>query len=172
MNKIFLLGVQTLKENSAVNANVSDEYILPCIAEAQYSGLMPLIGKCLYSKLCSLVASTEIELPENEPYKTLLDDYVVPYLIQKTQSELQLTIGFKIRNAGPVQNSDAEHYSNADLRTIQYLQQSYLDKSNTVAHRLERFLCKHRSDYPELCNCNDCSEVIRNPKAYKTNINL
>ena len=170
-NNVLLLSEKYLKENSLVNDNVSTEYIIPAIKQAQTECLTPLLGSKLFDKLCTLVASGEISDPVNILYKELLDDYALNYLVNCTQANLQIGLTYKIRNAGAVVNSDTEHYSNADLRTIQYLEQHYRDKADQMAIRMKNFIKCHKADIPESCGCS-CCDGVKPSHHIHTNINI
>ena len=68
--------------------------------------MQPLIGTKLFQKLQKLVNDAEIGLAANAIYKTLLDDYVTPFMEYKTMVEIQIPLSYKYRNMGIVQTSD------------------------------------------------------------------
>lgn len=251
MARVFLISAKTLKENSIVNNNVDEMYLLPAIEYAQDAGLQPIIGTKLYNKLMDMVADGSFEpqpepepepepepQPEPEPepepeeenteetseeepseggegeggegeggeggddeggddeggddeggddeggdeeesgstinvedYKTLLDEYVTPYLINKATADIQLPLAFKLRNQGVVQQTSDNTYI-PGIRDIQYLIQDYENKAIFYGNRMSDFLRANRSKYQEYCSVDSCADMRSNKGAYKTGICL
>lgn len=148
MNKVLLISEETLKTYSLVNDNIDGKYLLPAIQTAQDIDLETLIGKALLDKLCKLVETGEIV--SNTKYKTLLDDYITPYLVWQVMSNLQLGINYKLSNSGVITNDD-ERKSRLDYRNNQLLQEQYKHYADSYAIKLKDYLCC--GDYPEYHQC-------------------
>ena len=166
--KVMLLSEKRLKEDSLVNNNVDVMYIYPAIQTAQELGLQPLLGTKLYKKLIQIV---EDNAEGNERYYFLLDEYVIPYLEMKVMSDIQIPLMYKMRNAGMVQNM-VENTAIPTMKDAQYLVEYYDNKAKFYANRMSDYIIANRTDYPEYCNCSDCSEMPSNPMSYNTNIYL
>lgn len=169
MAKVFLVSAATLKNNSIINNNVDEMYLLPAIEFAQDSGLQPLIGTKLYNKLMNLVESGDIS--ENTDYKYLLDEYVTPYLINKVTADIQLPLAYKLRNQGVVQITGENTYT-PSLRDTQYVIEHYDNYAKFYANRLSDYLCANRSKYPEYCSIDSCADMPSKKNAYNTGIYL
>lgn len=169
MRNIFLVSAQTLKENSLINNNVDEMYLLPAIETAQDMGLQPLIGTKLYVKLQSLVADGSIT--GETDYKVLLDEYIQPYLINKVTADIQIPLAYKVRNQGISQINDANIY-NSSMRDVQYLVEHYDNQANFYANRMSDYLHANRDKYPEYGSRDNCSQMPSNPSAYNTHIYL
>lgn len=148
MNKVLLISEETLKTYSLVNDNIDGKYLLPAIQTAQDIDLETLIGKALLDKLCKLVETSEIV--NNSKYRTLLDDYITPYLVWQVMSNLQLGINYKLSNSGVITNDD-ERKSRLDYRNNQLLQEQYKHYADSYAIKLKDYLCS--GDYPEYHQC-------------------
>ena len=148
MNKVLLISEETLKTYSLVNDNIDGKYLLPAIQTAQDIDLETLIGKALLDKLCKLVETGDIV--NNSKYKTLLDDYITPYLVWQVMSNLQLGINYKLSNSGVITNDD-ERKSRLDYRNNQLLQEQYKHYADSYAIKLKDYLCC--GDYPEYHQC-------------------
>lgn len=148
MNKVLLISEETLKTYSLVNDNIDGKYLLPAIQTAQDIDLETLIGKALLDRLCKLVETGEIV--SNSKYKTLLDDYITPYLVWQVMSNLQLGINYKLSNSGVITNDD-ERKSRLDYRNNQLLQEQYKHYADSYAIKLKDYLCN--GDYPEYYQC-------------------
>lgn len=150
---ILLVGEDAIKSNTSLNDNLWGAYLLPSIQYAQENGLCSIIGECLFDKLCELVSGDTIGDVENVAYKDLLDVYVQPYLINKTIAELIPTITVKIANAGTVLTND-EHISNISQKDMELLRNSYTERSDFYAKRMQEFLKNNENAFPELnCGC-------------------
>lgn len=168
MARVYLISVKTLKENSVINNNVDEMYVLPAVDFAQDSGLQPLLGTKLYNRLMDLVESG---ITEENDYKYLLDEYITPYLINKVTADIQIPLSFKLRNQGVVQQTGENTYV-PSLKDMQYVAQSYENKANFYANRLSDFLRANRSKYPEYCKIDSCADMPSDKNAYKTGIFL
>lgn len=150
---ILLVGEDVIKSNTSLNDNLWGSYLLPSIQYAQENGLCSIIGECLFDKICELVSSNTIGSIENVAYKDLLDKYIQPYLINKTICELIPTINVKIANVGTVLTND-EHISNISQKDMELLRNSYSERSDFYAKRMQEFLKNNENVFPELnCGC-------------------
>lgn len=148
MNKVLLISEETLKTYSLVNDNIDGKYLLPAIQTAQDIDLETLIGKALLDKLCKLVETGEIV--NNSKYRTLLDDYITPYLVWQVMSNLQLGINYKLSNSGVITNDD-ERKSRLEYKNNQLLQAQYKHYADSYAIKLKDYLCS--GDYTEYHQC-------------------
>lgn len=157
---IMLLAPNTLKGASYTTNDVSDEMIGPAIREAQEEHLVTVTGSNLLHRLQELVLNKiqgdadDIDATENLNYKHLLDNYVVPFLIAKTQSLLCVPITYKIRNMGVVQNSDINVNKNY-MADVARLQQRFNTTAMQKLTALSMYLCENRKMFPEL-DASDC----------------
>ena len=153
--KSLLISVADLKTNTIISGNVDDKYLLPAIMTCQEVHLEDLIGTALYHKLQQLIYNTvkklpdNINAPENEIYKNLLEEYIKPFLQSKCTVELLYIVSYKLKNAGAVKTSDT-NVSNADLEEIKYLERQYSVYVNSYSERISKFLKEHLDELPEL----------------------
>ena len=146
---VYLLSEQRLKADF-LNDNIASELILPSIQTAQDIYLRQTLGDSLLDKICCLVRENELE----EPYKTLLDEYIIIYLEYLAMAELCVPSTFKLGNIGVGQNYD----SNVNTQTIQnvkYLESYYKQKASFYENRLTTFIQKHYNLYPEYKTVSD-----------------
>ena len=144
MAKVYLISEQTIKTNSIINNNVDGMYLLPAIEYAQDNGLQSLIGTKLYNKLMDIVADGTIaNLPD---YKTLLDEYITPYLLNKVTADIQLPLAYKLRNQGVVQQTGENTYV-PSMKDTQYVIQHYQNQADFYGNRMSdwRFILDFRS---------------------------
>ena len=169
MARVLLISEKTLKQNSVINNNVDGMYILPAIEYAQDAGLQPLLGTILYNKLMDLVADGSITGATD--YKYLLDEYVKPYMINKVTADIQIPLGFKMRNQGVVQQTGENTYV-PSLKDMQYVVQNYENKANFYGQRMSDYLHANHTKYPEYCKIDSCADMPSDSGAYNTAIFL
>ena len=140
---IYLLSEKRLKADF-LNDNIDSSLILPSIQTAQDIYLRQTLGDSLLDKICNMVRDNELE----EPYKTLLDEYIIIYLEYLAMAELCVPSTFKLGNIGVAQAYD----SNVNTQTIQnvkYLESYYKQKASFYENRLTTFIQQHYNLYPE-----------------------
>ena len=170
----LLTDPMSIKAVAQINNNVDDDVIGATIRSTQKVFLQEIIGSELLRKLQLLVYNAiieeedNIEDAENEAYKTLLDEYVEPYLISKVQVEICVPITLKIRNIGV--SSDSDDNVTAALSDLRYVRSYYETLNCSDATRLSKFLCKNKADYPELSVKCECGHYVA-PNIGKTYAN-
>ena len=152
-SNVLLISEDALKTYSNLNKNTFGDWILPAILEAQEMGLMPIIGECLYNKICELVADGSINDVLFTAYKDLLDDYIQPYLIYKTLSNIIPILNAKMANLGVVVTND-EHVVNLTQSESDLLKAYYSERCDFYTKRLQDFIKSNQSAFPEIsCGC-------------------
>lgn len=158
MSNVMLISPDEVKTSSQVNYNFDESVLGAAIRTAQNIYLTDIIGVGLVTKLQTLVynaikgLSDSIEDASNADYKTLLDEYVTPFLVAKTQVECCIQSSFQIRNMGIVQDSDTNVRA-AALSDIKYVKDYYDTQSCTYATSLSKYVAEHKSSYPEAGKC-------------------
>lgn len=149
MANIVLLTNETfIKGLTNISDNISSKYIVSSIREAQDIGLTSILGSNLTAALIAKVADNSIALPENAAYAALLDSAQY-YIAYKAISELVVKVAYKISNAGVVKTSD-ENVQNASEGEVMRQRGYYQSKADYYANTLQRHICEHRTDFPEL----------------------
>lgn len=152
-SNVLLISEDALKTYSNLNKNTFGDWILPAIREAQEMGLMPIIGECLYDKICELVADGSINDVLFTAYKDLLDDKIQPYLIYKTLSNIIPILNAKMANLGIVVTND-EHVVNLTQSESDLLKSYYSERCDFYTKRLQDFIKSNQSAFPEIsCGC-------------------
>ncbi len=152
-NNYLLINETDIKDLTVVADNLDSKYIAPSIVAVQDVHLEPIIGSRLIEKLGLLIKDSALDNPGNEMYKELLEEYIQPYMINKTVSEIMVQSYAKIRNAGVVQFNDTNQISNG-IEDVNFLRRHYDDIASTYSNRLTDFLWKNRDSIPEYsCQC-------------------
>lgn len=166
---VLLISEKILKANGLINNNVDNLYLYPAIEYSQDAGLQPLLGSKLYRKIKELVENGSIS--EETDYKSLLDDYIIPYLLNKVTADIQIMLAYKFRNQGIVQNTGENTYQ-PSLKDLQYVTQSFQDKANFYANRMSDYLKANKSKYPEYSSTDSCADMKSNKDSFSTGIYL
>lgn len=146
MNNTLLINEALLKSRTTVNENINSEMIVPSIVIAQECGLRQVLGPTLYNKVI-LEANSENIKPS---YKILIEDYIQPYLIEKTLSDLVYSLTFKLRQMGVVALQDEKCTTASQLLELKL---QYDNQAGYYSVLLVNYLKQHSSEFPEFkCN--------------------
>lgn len=140
---IYLLSEKRLKADF-LNDNIASELILPSIQTAQDIFLRQTLGDSLLDKICNLVRDNELD----EPYKTLLDEYIIIYLEYLAMAELCVPSTFKLGNIGIAQAYDS-NINTSTIQNVKYLESYYKQKASFYENRLTTFIQQHCNLFPE-----------------------
>lgn len=139
----YFISIEELK-NSAFNANLDDEYLQPAIEEAQSVYLREILGDRLYNTLANKIDNNTL----SGIYKTLVDNYIKPFLRYEVQSVVCIPLNYKQRNAGIINQYD-QGFSTTTVKDTMYIAEHYQSKAEFYANRLTTFLQKNASSIPE-----------------------
>lgn len=160
--KVLLISEDTLKTNSLIDSNIDGKYILPSIEIAQRVDLKNVIGTALYDKIISMVENGTIGDSENADYKYLLDNYITDYLVWQTMSTIQISINYKFKQSGMIQNQDEKkesiEYSNGKALASQY--ERY---ANAFCTDMKDYLITNITKYPEYRQCKNYEYAMDAP---------
>lgn len=150
---VFFLSETRLK-NDLLHDNVSGEYIRPAMITAHTVYLKEAIGDNLYDKMVELVIAESGSDPHKMPpaYKSLLDDYIIPYLEFLVMAELTMNVSFKVRNLGIVTTNDT-NATQVSMENTKYFQNYYQSKAEFYENRLKKYLGMNHENFPEYSYC-------------------
>lgn len=163
---VYLISEDTLKTETVLNDNVSPEYFGSAIETAQEIYLQQLIGTSLLNDLCNKVKNDSLTADD----KTLLDEYITPFLKFKVLAEVTLPLAFKYRNTGVVQTNN-EYVYNTGIKDVFQLASHYDQRANFFAIRMTDWLCANSVKFPSYHNTTT-GELSPNKNAYNTSIFL
>lgn len=169
----MLVSPQKVKTYGNINLNVDDGQIGAAIRISQNVHLKDAINRDLIERLQQLVYNKikgnpdTIDDQENEAYKNLLDEFIVPALVYRTAMELCTILTLKIRNAGVIKNNDTNVQATT-ASDISYMSEYYGGLYNDALNRTVDFLCENKSAFIEVpdgfCTCSS------KPRFAQTNI--
>ena len=139
--KILLIGVKDVKENTIIESNVDEKVIINSILECQELELQPVIGKISLNRLKSEIEQTIITsgYTLSTPDKTLIEDYIKPFLVYSTLVNSFIAIHFKYTNKG-IQKKNDQNSNTADAKELELLRSHYTGKFENYKKRLIDFL--------------------------------
>jgi len=159
---VMLISPQKVKTYGVINLNVNESEVGNAIRISQNIYLQDIIGTDLVEHVQELVynkvkgTGETIDDEENEAYKVLLDDYLVPVLVYRTAVELCTLMTLKIRNMGVVKNSDTNVQATS-AGDVKYMAEYYETFFYDAVNKLMDFLCENKEAYEEVpdgfCTC-------------------
>lgn len=159
---VMLISPQKVKSYGVINLNVNESEVGNAIRISQNIYLQDIIGTDLVEHMQELVynkvkgTGSSIDDEENEAYKVLLDDYLVPVLVYRTAVELCTVMTLKIRNMGVVKNSDTNVQATS-AGDVKYMAEYYETFFYDAVNKLMDFLCENKEAYEEVpdgfCTC-------------------
>ena len=168
----YLISETFVKERTALDANVDERYIRPLIRDAQLLYILPILGTDLYNKLVSDAnANKQSGTPITEPYKTLLNEYVVNVLLFRVMVDVGDFISLKARNNGVLRQGN-EGGNAATLQEIQRLSDKYEAKAEAWEYRLNHYLNEKCDDFPEYTDNDDEGDISPNKTHHVNGIYL
>ena len=150
---VLFISESRLKEKTAINENVDSTELRFAIQLAQNIYSQETCGTNLFQKLQELVYTGDIELAGNINYKTLLNQFIQPCLIQYSYMLALDNFFIKFVNIGLVQNR-SEQGSPIDIKALQYLKQNAKNQGEFMDNLLRRHLVFKSELYPEYNNGN------------------
>lgn len=152
MNNILLISEDYVKSNSTVNDNLFGKTLLPSIREAQEMGLQPIIGETLYRTLLDKVVDGSLKTDDD--YRMLLEDYIQPYLLYQTITNMIPLTNFKNANIGTVVSND-EHVQNMSQGNIDLVGNHFQIRADFYCRRMQEYLLNNKDLYDlDECTCN------------------
>ena len=145
MTNTLLISEKYVKTQSNIQDNVWGDFLTPAIREAQDIELQPIIGRPLYKKILKEVENKDVE----ERFKTLIEDWIQPYLLYQTIVSLIPIIGTKLGNIGTVISND-EHVQNISSSERENLEYRYRYLADHYKSELQKYLLANKDLYPEL----------------------
>ena len=167
---VMLISPQKVKSYGVINLNVNESEVGNAIRISQNIYLQDIIGTDLVEHVQELVynkvkgTGSSIDDEENEAYKVLLDDYLVPVLVYRTAVELCTLMTLKIRNMGVVKNSDTNVQATS-AGDVKYMAEYYETFFYDAVNKLMDFLCENKEAYAEVpdgfCTCSSKPRYAR-----------
>lgn len=165
MSRILFISTARLKSETPIQDNVDDNLLNPYINNAQETHVQMMLGTNLYDKIKNLIVTNTIGSPGNANYKTLLDDYIVPCLIQWSFYEALPFISLKITNKS-ILRPNADNATEADLTDLKYLRSTVSDLAQFYSQRVSNYLKQYSYNFPEYFTNSGLDKIVPNSTSY------
>ena len=143
MENTLFISTQFLKDNSIIEGNIEDRLIINAIIKAQTIDIQNILGQELYTEIKNQVKTKTISTKN----KTLLDDYIVPCLVEWAVWRSLPIINTKVKNIALIQQN-AENAQPVSNDQEIYLRKDIKQSAEFYSDTLKRYLFKNQSDYP------------------------
>jgi hypothetical protein len=142
--EILLINEQVLKKYTQLNEAVDTNLIRPAIYLAQDKYLVNYLGTDLTNKLKSDVDADAIA----GAYETLLNEYVMKFLVWWTMIELYPTLVYKHDN-GSIVIKTSEDTSSISESELNKMMDAASDNAKYYTQRMVDYLCANSASFPE-----------------------
>ena len=170
MTQVLFINAARLKRETALGSSVDENIIQPYIVISQEREIMPILGQALTDKISDLIASNEIVDAANVHYKTLLDEYIIPSLIQFAFIEVIYVMRLRFSN-NSITIPDSTQGPSASMQDIK----SVIDRTQDIAmfyrQRLIDFMLFNVTNYPEY-SANQYPKLGPTRRNYFQNLNV
>lgn len=144
MSRVLFIGTFRLKKQTPIQQNVDDDLLNNYIFRAQETHIHQYLGTDLYNSLKNKVVNNTL----TGDYKTLMDDYITPCLIEWAFYEVMPFISLKITNK-TIGRGNADYLAEGDLNDLKYLRQTVRDIADFYGNRLMGYLKERSNLFPE-----------------------
>jgi hypothetical protein len=165
MAKVYFISETYFKNNTPVNMNVEPQLINIAIMDAQVLHIQMALGSKLYKKLEDLISGNTIGDSSNAVYKTLLDDYVRPAVVQYALVECISYIRYKIMNK-TVGTQNSDNTNPIEFDEMKYLQSQLRNKAEFYTQRIVDYIMANLSSYPEYTSTGSIDDIPPESNSY------
>jgi hypothetical protein len=170
MAYVLFISELKLKDSTAINLNVDPEILLPYVLQAQRIYIEPKLGTTLYEKLESLITAGTIGNVGNEPYKTLVDEYIGDCLPSWAFHMCIPYLRFKTEN-GNIYSKTSETGTALSTEEAQHLREEVRNNAEYFTERMIKFITNNLTDFPEY-STNSGADISPDRNAFYNNMNL
>jgi hypothetical protein len=144
MASVLLVSAKKIKAFTEVNENVDEILLLSNIQIAQDLGLQGLLGTRFYNQILTNAQNNTL----TNPQRTLLEDYIQPYLLWRATWEALPTLYMRVMNKSVIVGS-TEQGQPVGSKDLNYLRNIHENRFSFYAQRLMDYIKNNPSDFPE-----------------------
>ena len=156
-----------LKKDPALGGSVDDNLIMPYILLAQDMNILPVLGTDLDAKLKSEIQAETL----TGNYKTLVETYIHPALVQFSFTQLVPYLRLRFVNSAVVVMGATEQSSSATYEDLKPVMDTATNAAEFYRQRLIDFIRDNTSAFPEYSS-NTGSDLSPTTRNYYTGLNL
>lgn len=161
------ISATRLKRDSAIGGSVDDELIMPYILLAQDMNILPILGTDLDNKLKSEIQADTLA----SDYKTLVESYIQPALVQFAFTQLIPFLRLRFVNNAIVTMGATEQSSSATYDDLKPVMDTATDAAEFYRQRMIDYLRNNTGSFPEYSS-NTGADLDPTTRNYYAGINL
>ena len=139
----YFCSAQFIKNNTPIDENVDEKYLMIAIKEAQEKEIRRYCGTALYNELVTQVAASTLTALNT----TLLTDYIRPCLKYWTIYEAAPFLKFKFTNKNVV-TKNSDNSSNVDMKEFEKVMKFIEQNARYYGKMLTYYLIQNMTSYP------------------------
>ena len=163
----LFISATILKKDTALGGSVDDNLIMPYILLAQDMNILPVLGTDLYEAIKTKINGGTL----TGDYKTLMETYIQPALVQFSFSQLAPYLRLRFVNNAVVVMGATEQSSSATYDDIKPLMDTATDAAEFYRQRMIDYLRNNSRSFPEYTS-NTGSDLDPTTRNYYSGINL
>jgi hypothetical protein len=163
----LMISATRLKKDTALGGSVSDDLIMPYILLAQDMYILPVLGTDLDAKIKSEIQADTLA----GDYKTLVETYIQPALVQFAFAELAPFMRLRFVNNAIVVMGATDQSSSATYDDLKPLIQRATDAAEFYRQRCIDYLRNNSSSFSEYTS-NTGADLDPTTRNYYAGINL
>lgn len=163
----MMIGVDSLKELSYIDSNTDTKTCTVAIVRTQDNYIEPILGTPLFKKLLEDINNEDV----TGIYQTLLDDYVIKYLVPMVEVALAPHINWQIRNKAVGSSSDEDITAGTE-QSVYSLTATIRKEAQVYKRRLVGYLCDNSENIPEYNEATSDAEEISPDKDAGSTLNM
>ena len=161
------ISATRLKKDSAIGGSVEDDLIMPYILLAQDMNILPILGTDLDAKLKSEIQGGTLA----GVYKTLVEDFIQPALVQFSFVSLVPYLRLRFVNNAVVVMGATDQSSSATYDDLKPVMDTATDAAEFYRQRMIDYLRNNTSSFPEYTS-NTGADLDPTTRNYYAGINL
>ena len=161
------ISATRIKKDTALGGSVDDNIIMPYILLAQDMFILPVLGTDLDAKLKSDIQGGSL----TGDYKTLVETYIQPCLVQASFAELAPFLRLRFVNNAIVIMGATDQSDSASYEDIKPLMDRAKDASEFYRQRLIDYIRNNTSSFPEYSS-NTGADLDPTTRNYYAGMNL
>lgn len=166
----LLISQKYLKDKSIIQDNTDFKLLTPVILWVQELKLKRLLGTNLYNLIITQSTPPTSLTGANT---TLLNNYILNYMLFYVQSESIMTLKYKLTNIGVVtRDAGGQGASSISSTEAQNLMDFYKNKAEEYGQEMIDYIKANPTSYPTYFTNTGIGDILPNPDAYDVQIFL
>ena len=166
MSYVLFISENKIKDSTAINGNVDQEFLIPYIKVAQKKYIETKLGTDLFEALQTKITAGSL----SGAYQTLVDDYIQDALVHWSFYECIPFLRYKVQN-GNIYSKTSETGTALSREEAQDLREEIRNTSEFFTERLIDYIKNNTASFPEYTT-NTGADVSPDTINYYSGMNL